>query len=171
MRLINLGVGLLVGAAAYAAAEAAAPAAITPYFGSSVNVRNQLRLVLGGAEDEVVVVADRLTDYALADALLEAARRGRRVRVVLGAATGTLLVDRAIREHLQAGGVEVAVVDGDQPLYACFAVVDKRVVVTGSYPWVEEAAATPLAEFIVVDDATLAAAYLAFFDYIWTHAH
>jgi len=171
MKIFTLSGLLALAAAAYAAAETAAPAAVTPYFGSSVNVRNQLRLVLGGADDEVVVVADRLTDYSLADALLEAARRGRRVRVVLGAPTGTLLVDRAIREHLQAGGVEVAVVDGDQPLYARFAVVDKRVVVTGSYPWLEEAAATPMAEFIVVDDAALAAAYLAFFDYIWTSAH
>jgi phosphatidylserine/phosphatidylglycerophosphate/cardiolipin synthase-like enzyme len=96
------------------------------------------------------------------------ARRGRRVRVVVGADPQDDEGGRAIVTYLERAGVEVLIGQMGRPLYSRFMVIDKKAVLVGSYPFVDGASSSPLADMVRIDDAALAARYLAFFDYIWT---
>lgn len=141
---------------------------VTPFLGNDVIVVNKIRLALGDAEEEVAFATDRFTDYSVADTLTLLVRRGRRVRVVIGADPQDSERGRAIVTYLERAGVEVLVGDMGKPLYSRFMVIDKKAVIVGSYPFVDGAASSPFADVVRIDDAALAARYLAFFDYIWT---
>ncbi len=52
-------------------------------------------------------------------------------------------------------------------LYDRFLVLDERIVIVGSYPFIEDAPASPMTDVVVIDDAELAAQYVEFFDFIW----
>jgi len=143
-----------------------AAAGVDVWLGNEVSLRNRLRLAFGEAKEEIVVVADRFTDYSLADALVVAARRGRRVRVVVAGDRRDATKNKALGDHLAGGGVEVFYDRGDADLYDRFIVIDDHIVIVGSYPFIEEAASSPMTDVVVIDDAGVAAQYLAFFDFI-----
>jgi phosphatidylserine/phosphatidylglycerophosphate/cardiolipin synthase-like enzyme len=150
---------VLFAAAAYAAIEA--------WFGQAVSVRDKLRVIIGEAEYDVVVAMDRFTDYSMADALIFAAKRGRRVRVIVDGDKRNLLTGKALGDHLVGGGVEVMYDRSQSNLYDRFLVLDERIVIVGSYPFIEDAPSSPLTDVVVIEDAKLAAQYLEFFDFIW----
>lgn len=143
---------------------------VRPLFGSATAIRNELRWLIGSAEEEVRVAMDRFTDYALADALVTAARRGRRVRVVVGADQRDLVVGKALGDHLRAGGVEVVYLRRENNLYDRFVIIDERLVVVGSYPLVEDAATSPFADVVMIEDAGVVAEYGSYFDFLWNAA-
>jgi kynureninase len=99
----KIGVALLVALSAATAGHAT----IEAWFGQDVSVRDRLRVIIGEAENDVVVAMDRFTDYNLADALIYAAKRGRRVRVIIDGDKRNLLMGKALGDHLKSGGVEV----------------------------------------------------------------
>jgi len=150
---------VLVAAAAYGAVDA--------WFGQDVSVRDKIRLIIGEAENDVVVAMDRFTDYSMAEALIAAAKRGRRVRVVIDGDKKNLLMGKALGDYLVAGGVEVMYDRSLSNLYDRFLVLDERKVVVGAYPFIEDAPSSPMTDVVVIDDAELAARYAAFFDFIW----
>lgn len=146
---------------------AAAQAAVEAWFGQAVSVRDKLRVIIGEAENDVVVAMDRFTDYSLADALIFAAKRGRRVRVIVDGDKRNLLMGKALGDHLKGGGVEVMYDRSQSNLYDRFLVLDEHIVIVGSYPFIEDAPSSPMTDVVVIDDAKLAAQYLEFFDFIW----
>ncbi len=148
-------------------AAGAAYAEIEAWFGQAVSVRDKLRGVIRAAEYDVVVAMDRFTDYTLADELIFAAKRGRRVRVVIDGDKRNLLMGKALGDHLAGGGVEVMYDRSESNLYDRFLVLDERVVVVGSYPFIEDAPSSPMTDAVVIDDADLAKQYMEFFDFIW----
>ncbi|HUV85534.1 MAG TPA: phospholipase D-like domain-containing protein [bacterium] len=150
-----------------ALAAAAAHAKIVTWFGQDVSVRDKLRVIIGEAENDVVVAMDRFTDYNLADALIFAAQRGRRVRVIIDGDKRNLLTGKALGDHLKGGGVEVMYDRSQSNLYDRFLVLDERFVIVGSYPFIEDAPSSPMTDLVVIDDADLAKQYLEFFDFIW----
>ncbi|NIT35048.1 MAG: hypothetical protein GTN49_00880 [candidate division Zixibacteria bacterium] len=159
----KIGVAILL----LALAAAAAHAKIEIWLGQDVSVRDRLRVIIGEAEDDVVVAMDRFTDYSMADALIFAAKRGRRVRVVVDGDRRNLLVGQALGDYLKSGGVEVMYDRSQFNLYDRFLVLDERIVIVGSYPFIEDAPASPMTDVVVIDDAELAAQYVEFFDFIW----
>jgi phosphatidylserine/phosphatidylglycerophosphate/cardiolipin synthase-like enzyme len=156
-----------VAAALAVLASGAAYADIEPWFGQDVSVRDKMRAVIRGAEYDVVVAMDRFTDYALADELIFAVKRGRRVRVIIDGDKRNLLMGKALGDHLKGGGVEVMYDRSESNLYDRFLVLDEHIVVVGSYPFIEDAPSSPMTDAVVVDDAALAKQYLEFFDFIW----
>ncbi len=154
-----------------AAAATAQTFAVRVITGDAAAVRDEVRLVIGAAENDVVCAMDRFDDYSLADALVTAAKRGRRVRVVLDGEQGPAnkVVGVSMANYLEGGGCEVAVNRGAHRLFSRFVVVDGTTVVV-SYPFLADAAASPLADAAVLTDDAAAKTYAAFFEYIWTQA-
>jgi phosphatidylserine/phosphatidylglycerophosphate/cardiolipin synthase-like enzyme len=151
----------------FALSAAPADAATEAWFGQDVSVRDKLRVIIGEAEHDVAVAMDRFTDYSMADALIFAAKRGRRVRVVVDGDRRNLLVGQALGDYLKGGGVEVMYDRSHFNLYDRFLVLDERIVVVGSYPFIEDAPPSPMTDVVVIDDADLARQYLEFFNFIW----
>jgi phosphatidylserine/phosphatidylglycerophosphate/cardiolipin synthase-like enzyme len=150
-----------------AGAATGAQGAVEGWFGQAVAVRDKYRELIRGADNDVAVAMDRFTDYALADALIDAARRGRRVRVIVDGDRRNLLKGKALGDHLKAGGVEVMYDRSESNLYDRFVVIDDHTVVVGSYPFIEDAPASPLTDAVVIEDKDVAKQYLEFFDFAW----
>ncbi len=158
---------IAVGILSTVLAAAAAYAEIEAWFGEEVSIRDKLRGVIRSAEYDVVLAMDRFTDYNLADELIFAVKRGRRVRVVIDGDKRNLLMGKALGDHLKSGGVEVMYDRSQNNLYDRFLVLDEHIVVVGSYPFIEDAPSSPMTDLVVIDDADLASQYLEFFDFIW----
>lgn len=161
----------LVAAAVLASTAGGARADVRVLTGNAAVVRDEVRLVIGAAENDVVCAMDRFDDYSMADALITAAKRGRRVRVVLDGEPGPAnkVIGVSMAAYLEGGGCEVAVNRGVHRLFSRFVVVDAKAVVV-SYPFLADAAASPLADAVVLEDEAAAQTYAAFFEYIWSQA-
>jgi phosphatidylserine/phosphatidylglycerophosphate/cardiolipin synthase-like enzyme len=148
-------------------AAAPAVAGIEAWFGQAVAVRDKYREIIRSAEYDVAVAMDRFTDYTMADALIDAARRGRRVRVIVDGDKRNLLKGKALGDHLKGGGVEVMYDRSQSNLYDRFVVIDDHTVVVGSYPFIEDAPSSPMTDAVVIEDKDIAKQYLEFFDFAW----
>ena len=148
-------------------ASAAAAAEVEAWFGQAVAVRNKYREIIRSADYDVAVAMDRFTDYTMADALIDAARRGRRVRVIVDGDKRNLLKGKALGDHLKAGGVEVMYDRSESNLYDRFVIIDDHTVVVGSYPFTEDAPSSPMTDAVVIEDEVVAKEYLEFFDFAW----
>jgi len=148
-------------------AAASAFAGIEAWFGQAVAVRDKYREIIRSADYDVVVAMDRFTDYTMADALIDAARRGRRVRVIVDGDKRNLLKGKALGDHLKGGGVEVMYDRSQSNLYDRFVVIDDHTVVVGSYPFIEDAPSSPMTDAVVIEDKDVAKQYLEFFDFAW----
>jgi phosphatidylserine/phosphatidylglycerophosphate/cardiolipin synthase-like enzyme len=148
-------------------AAASAVAGIEAWFGQAVAVRDKYREIIRSAEYDVAVAMDRFTDYTMADALIDAAKRGRRVRVIVDGDKRNLLKGKALGDHLKSGGVEVMYDRSQSNLYDRFVVIDDHTVVVGSYPFIEDAPSSPMTDAVVIEDKDVAKQYLEFFDFAW----
>jgi cardiolipin hydrolase len=136
-------------------------------FGSEGSVRNVYVNAINGAEYEIKVAMDYFTDYTLAQALINAAKYGREVYVIVDGDRENLLKGAAIGNYLRDGGIGVAVNRSDFRLFDRFMIIDGKKVIVGSYPFVEDAGDSPMNDVIVISDVAIAAAYAEHFDYIW----
>lgn len=160
-RLILLVTVLMTTAAPLMGAE------VETHFGSEGSVRDVYVNAIYGAEYEIKVAMDRFTDYALAAALINAAKYGREVYVIVDGDRKNLLKGAAISDHLRDGGVEVMLDRSDFRLFDRFAIIDDTTVIVGGYPFVEDAGTSPMNDLVVIDDPDVAAAYADHFDYLW----
>jgi phosphatidylserine/phosphatidylglycerophosphate/cardiolipin synthase-like enzyme len=158
---------VILTAAAVAALAAVAGGAVEVWFGQDVAVRDKFRDAFRNADYEILVAMDRFTDYTLADALIDAARRGRDVRVIVDGDKRNLLMGKSLGDHLASGGVEVQYDRSQSNLYDRFVVIDEELVIVGSYPFIEDAPSSPMTDAVAIDDAALAKQYLEFFNFIW----
>jgi cardiolipin hydrolase len=140
---------------------------IETQFGSEGSVRNVYIDAINDAEYEIKVAMDYFTDYKLAQALINAAKYGREVYVIVDGDRENLLKGAAIGNYLRDGGVEVAVNRSDFRLFDRFIIIDGKKVIIGSYPFVEDAGDSPMNDAAVISDTVIAAAYAEHFDYIW----
>lgn len=157
----------IMGLLALAALAAGQAAAVEVWFGQDVSTRDKYRELIWSAENDVTVAMDRFTDYTLADACIDAAKRGRRVRVILDGDKRNVLVGKALGDHLAGGGVEVQYDRSESNLYDRFVVIDDHTVIVGSYPFIEDAPSSPMTDAVVIRDEEVARQYLEFFDFVW----
>lgn len=114
---------------------------------------------IGAARGEVLVAMFAFTRGDLRDALIEAHRRGVRVRVKM---------DRTNAEHprsawreLRGAGIPVAFSTGDGKMHHKYCVVDRLSVLTGSYNWLDSAEVKNRENLVVLSDADAAAQFAA----------
>ncbi len=134
------------------------------------NARTAIVQSIDGARDSLEIAVSSFTDDLLGDAVVRAHLRGVDVRVVLaGGREGEIGSEY---EKLLAAGVPVRLSDGSGPFGHRFAVIDRRIVLTGSYEWTDRTAATPFDSLTRITcptaaQAAPAMAFVAEFDRLW----
>jgi phosphatidylserine/phosphatidylglycerophosphate/cardiolipin synthase-like enzyme len=164
--MINSRIILLVTALTTTAVPLMAAEVVT-YLGSEGSVRDFYVNAIYDAEYEIKVAMDRFTDYALAEALIHAAKYGREVYVIVDGDRENVLKGAAISDYLSDGGVEVMLNKTEFRLFDRFAIIDETMVIVGGYPFVEDAGDSPMNDLVAIEDPDVAAVYADHFDYLW----
>jgi phosphatidylserine/phosphatidylglycerophosphate/cardiolipin synthase-like enzyme len=125
--------------------------------------REELELQIGRAKREIWVAAYVFTDPKLVTALSEAKRRGVHIRMVFDARN---LQDTKDQE-LGKAGIGVRVDGNPYTMHHKVMVLDRQVVVTGSYNFSLSAARANNENLLVFSDAVLAEQYRSELEEIW----
>ncbi len=121
--------------------------------------------VLGRVRRSADICVFTITDNRVADAVLQAAGRGVRVRVITDDMKS---MDRGSDiERMEAAGVPVRIDRSQAHMHHKFAILDHRTVLTGSYNWTRSAARDNQENLVITDDPALAHAYATEFDRLW----
>ncbi|HUT87532.1 MAG TPA: phospholipase D-like domain-containing protein [Candidatus Heimdallarchaeota archaeon] len=133
MRKLILTVAIVVMVAGSAVAQTCT---IRTNFGSppdSGAIKVAIIQAIDGARTTLDIALHSFTDDQLGDTVARAARRGVSVRVILSAGQDDVLGGEY--DKLVAANIEVVVVGAQALFNHRFAVVDERIVITGSYDW------------------------------------
>ncbi len=132
MRKLMLSVALVVMVAGSAVAQTCS---VQTYFDSpgKSTIKSMIVQAIDGARTSLDIALHSFTDDQLGDTVARAARRGVSVRVILSAGQDKVLGGEY--DKLVAANVEVVVVGAQALFNHRFAVIDERIVITGSYDW------------------------------------
>jgi phosphatidylserine/phosphatidylglycerophosphate/cardiolipin synthase-like enzyme len=128
-------------------------------------ISSRLRPVIRGAKDRIDIAVFFLTHKHIVADLIDAYRRGVRVRVILDA-TGA---KNGYTKHelLRAAGIAVKVENWGGKMHMKSAVIDGETVITGSMNWTSSGDTKNDENTIIVHSPELAKQYEAFFETIW----
>lgn len=154
---------VLVLLAALLCAGAPARAAAEVHF--SPGLRQQVLPRLGAAKRTIDLAMHAFTDSDLAWALVKAKERGVRIRVYLDG--GQEKARFAKGRFLAARGVAVRYYRGSGLMHHKFAVIDRRLVLTGSYNWTASGDESNQENLLVLADRPLAEQYRRAFEKLW----
>lgn len=141
---------------------------VESYFSPRERVRSRVIDWVDRARVSVEVLAFSFTDNEIADALIERNTAGVPVRVVFE----TRNADGSGSEYarLRRRGVETLEDGNCYTMHHKVIIVDRRVVITGSYNFTARAEDVNDENALVIDDPALAAAYLAEFERVYAQA-
>jgi len=121
--------------------------------------------LFGRARRTIDVCVFTITDDRIADAILEAHRRGVAVRII---ADNDKAFDAGSDvQRLERQGVPVRVDRTEYHMHHKFAIFDGKTTLTGSYNWTRSAARYNSENFIVTDDPRLTKAFSEAFERLW----
>jgi phosphatidylserine/phosphatidylglycerophosphate/cardiolipin synthase-like enzyme len=121
--------------------------------------------LLRGARKTVDICVFTITDDRISSAVLDAHRRGCKLRIITDDDKASDLgsdIDR-----LEAAGVPVRVDRTHYHMHHKFALFDGARLLTGSYNWTRSAAANNEENFIVTDDRRLVEPFAELFEKLW----
>jgi phosphatidylserine/phosphatidylglycerophosphate/cardiolipin synthase-like enzyme len=125
--------------------------------------------LLDGARSTLEVCVFTITDDRISRSLLAAHRRGIQVRVI---SDDDKAMDRGSDlPALAEAGVPVAVDDSAGHMHHKFALVDRRIVLTGSYNWTRSAAEQNHENLVISDHPGLVQRFTAEFERMWARYH
>ena len=129
-------------------------------------IERVLIALIGQATSTLDIALYYFTDDNLGDAVVAARARNVKVRVLLD---GTQEKARGGEyEKLVRAGIEVSVEHVTGKMHHKFVVIDREIVVTGSYNWSSAADTDNLESIVVIECPEIAAAFIAEFDRIWS---
>ncbi len=163
----------LVGVVCLSAGAFGQPCTVQVYLASPETEGGMVTVLLqsiDGARDTLEIAVASFLDDRLGDAVVRAHRRGVDVRVILGGGGGSAMGSEY--EKLISAGVLVRLSDASSSFGHRFAIVDRRVVLTGSYEWADQTAAGTFDNLVRItcstpSQATAVRAFLAEFDRLW----
>ena len=121
--------------------------------------------LLGRAQATADVCVFTITDDRLADALIDAHRRGVRLRIISDDAKAEDLGSDVGR--FERAGIAVRVDRSPFHMHHKFAVVDARTLLTGSYNWTRGAARDNEENLVILDDPRLVGPFGSTFERLW----
>ncbi|MCL6643041.1 MAG: FAM83 family protein [Candidatus Bipolaricaulota bacterium] len=135
------------------------------YFSPSPEPERVILQTLQSAQQSVHIALYQLTDPEIADVLLEIARRGMELKILLDdepsrGSKGCLLWSAgvAVKQYVDSG-----------IMHHKFAVVDGERVITGSYNWTTSAQTRNEENLLIIESPELAQAFESEFSKLWTH--
>jgi phosphatidylserine/phosphatidylglycerophosphate/cardiolipin synthase-like enzyme len=148
-----------------AARSAAAVEAAEAWFSPAHDCARRIGQLFGQATRGVEVAVFTITDDRIADAILDAHRRGVAVRILTDNEKAFDLGSDI--ERLRSAGVAVRVDESPFHLHHKFAIFDGRRLLTGSYNWTRGAARDNQENFLITPDPHLIEAYARAFEDLW----
>ncbi len=145
-------------------ADAAEPVA-EAWFTPSERAVGRLRGLMANCRQRLDVCVLTITHDDLAEELLIAHRRKVKVRILTDDEKSHDLGSDVHR--LERAGIEVRMDDSPAHMHNKFAVMDERLLVTGSFNWTRSAATQNQESFIVTDEPTLVSAHAKEFERLW----
>jgi phosphatidylserine/phosphatidylglycerophosphate/cardiolipin synthase-like enzyme len=124
--------------------------------------------LIRGAKDRIYVAIYSFTSDRLAEALIEARRRGVDVRVVMERREANVTGSEYPR--LLGAGVDVRLDANPGLMHHKFMVIDGEIVVTGSYNWSAAAEERNDENLVVIRDRGVAGAFEREFERIWSQS-
>ena len=138
---------------------------IEAWFSPGTRCRDRLAALLNGSRRSADVCVFAITDNTLSRAILDAHRRGVKVRIITDdQKVGDLGSDVTELAEL---GVSVATDSGPAHMHHKFAVVDGRTVVTGSYNWTRSASTENHENIVVIDNPEVVGRFAEVFERLW----
>jgi mitochondrial cardiolipin hydrolase len=142
-----------------------AAAAHSAYFTPGDACLRKLRELCGGARRQLDICVFTLADDRLTDAVLDAHRRGVRVRVISDDDkrfdTGSDVT------QLADAGIEIRLDRGPAHMHHKFAVFDGKLLANGSFNWTRSASASNDENLVVSSDAYLVRCFGGQFETLW----
>ncbi|MFT7519747.1 MAG: cardiolipin hydrolase [Kiritimatiellia bacterium] len=147
------------------APEAATSAPSRVLFGPQDPMWETLHSLVCGARTSLDLAVFTLTDDRLSNALIDVHRRGVRVRLLSDDSKSD---DKGSDvRRLRKAGVPVCTDGSPFHFHHKFAVIDDRVVVTGSYNWTRSADERNRENVLVTEDRQIVMAYAKGFEQLW----
>jgi len=134
-------------------------------FAPRQNCAESLRSLLAQASSHVEICVFTITDDSIAEAILQAFRRGVGVRIITDDEKASDPGSDVLR--LREAGIPVRMDRSEDLMHHKFAVFDRRLLVTGSYNWTRSAAQRNRENIAITDDARLVAPFLEEFERLW----
>ena len=158
MKLLS---GLLAGLVALLAGcqpPSSVPQGVTVYFSPRGGCTEAVVRVLNQATNQVLVQAYSFTSAPIAQALVDAHRRGLKVRVILDKSQRTEKYSAA--DFLKHAGIPTQIDAAHSIAHNKIMVIDDYLVLTGSFNFTKAAEEHNAENLLVINDATLAGRYL-----------
>lgn len=140
--------------------------------GADATIRAAILQAINGARASIDLALYQLTDDPLGDAIVRAARRGVAVRVLLDARQRNAWGGEY--DKLVSARVPLALAPASDTLGHRFAIIDGRLLITGSYEWTQPTGERRYDSVVFINCApsatapTIAQIYAAQFDDLWT---
>jgi len=150
-----------------AGAVGAVPCDVEALFASPLAGQNiELRLIdeIDAAEEQILIAMYSFSDDELGAAVIRAHQRDVDIYVLLD--EGQETEEGRESPNLAAAGVPTAVEHQAGLLHHSFVVIDRQVVITGSYDWSDAAGADDFENVVIIECTAIAAEYIAEFSYI-----
>jgi mitochondrial cardiolipin hydrolase len=135
------------------------------HFSPGEDCRRQLLDLLVSARASIDISVFTISDDRLTDAILAAHNRGAKVRLITDN-------DKARDQgsdifHLIDQGVPVRMDASENHMHHKFAIIDKKILVNGSFNWTRSATDYNQENILVTDEPKLVSAYLNEFEELW----
>lgn len=134
-------------------------------FSTQEDCAQALRGIISSARSSIDVCVFTITDDRITDALLEAARRRIKIRIITDDEKSS---DRGSDiKRLANAGIEVRSDRNPNHMHHKFALFDGGKLLNGSYNWTRSASLANEENFVVTDDPILVRAFSRHFDRLW----
>ena len=135
------------------------------HFSPGENCRRKLLDLLVGVRESLDVSVFTISDDRLAEAIIEVYKRGIGVRIITD---DDKALDQGSDIHrLIDAGVPVRMDASENHMHHKFAIIDKNILVNGSFNWTRSATDYNQENILVTDEPKLVTAYLAEFERLW----
>jgi len=143
----------------------AAPVTAEALFSPGDDCPGRIRGLLAGSRRSVDICVFTITDDRLSSAILDAHRRGVRVRIITDDEKAT---DRGSdADRLAEAGIELRTDRSSYHMHHKFALFDGSILLTGSYNWTRTAADSNEENFVITDESRLIKPFAKLFEQLW----
>jgi len=133
--------------------------ALHVYFSPKGGCTKAITDAIGQAKQSILVQAYSFTSYPIAQALIDAAKRGVKVEMIIDKRR---IHERKVKIGLMAkGGVIVYLDQAHAKAHSKVMIIDGETVITGSFNFTNAAEEKNAENLLILDDAALAAEYMS----------
>jgi phosphatidylserine/phosphatidylglycerophosphate/cardiolipin synthase-like enzyme len=125
---------------------------------------------LAKAEESIYIAMYYFTDSQLAREVVKAKNRGVELKIYLDSSQINAQYSKS-RFIINEGLENIRISSNSNLMHNKFAIIDKTIVLTGSYNWTASASERNDENLLVIDDEEIVTRYMNYFNTLWTEKH